>query len=146
MRYRSIAASLCLFGCMAASEPAKPSFDMGVGFHTQGVMLTALGLGESFGGFAGYAWLNRNSDGIDPKRVALGEWKGKNAYHAGVAYRVGTVVIGAGIGTSNTNYYRGESKVEAGPVGMVRFNLSEKIGLHLVGGTYGAGASLEMRF
>lgn len=148
-------------------NPTKTSF--GLGFHTQGMMLSAMYTGSArFGFFAGIAYSGRTESQL-PTEAYLSsinynreDWLDKSAYFGGLALRVSPrFQIGLGYGSRTTNYYRfgyseisglpfrlsasrGETK--SGFTVMIDAGSPSGIGVHAVAGPSSIGVGLSYRF
>jgi len=151
----------------------RDSASFGLGFHQHGPMLTFMKTGSRSGVFLGlaarpFATMNLKgepADGLDP--VYTREEIGSREFHGGVAFRVNSqVVLGVGMGIAvrefSLVYHEGRSpysrvfpdpaaagplsESRTGPLLMADIRLGYAWGLHMVGGTTGAGAALSLRF
>lgn len=139
-----------------------------VGVHSQGFMLNVVRTGTSrFGFFVGYAGTARKDSDLPTEadftwvNYANEDWKSKDAYHAGIAFRVNPKFqFGVGFGGKSTEYYKWgygvtgltfrktatRSKTENGGVVMLDFGQARGWGLHVVAGTSGVGVGVAGRF
>lgn len=170
-----ILAMLSTLAVQAQVTPAmrRDSASFGLGFHQHGPMLTFMKTGTQSGIFLGLAarpfasvgLRGEPADGLDPTYTR--EEIGSREFHGGVAFRVNSqVVLGVGMGIEVREYtlvyHEGRSpfsrvfpdpaaagplsESRTGPVFMADIRLGYAWGLHLVGGTTGAGAALAFRF
>lgn len=154
-------------------EFRRDSASWGLGYHQHGPMFTFMKTGPSAGIFLGLAARPLSSVGLLGEPAAslestyTREQIGSREFHGGVAFRVNPrVVLGLGMGIEVREYsyvlHQGRSpfpttmpdpastgplsETQTGPVVMADIRLGYAWGLHVVGGTTGAGAALTLRF
>lgn len=171
MRSLNLAILLAASACFAQDAPAsRPpgGNSVGLGVHSQGLMINFVHTGQNrFGFFLGYAGTSREDKDL-PAEANFSwitynneEWKSKNAYHAGVAFRVSpNLQLGLGYGGKSTEYYNwgygvsgipfrstaSHTKSESGVVGILDFGQPRGFGGQIIGGTNGFGGAVAFRF
>ncbi len=151
-----------------AAQDSRWNHSLGIGVHDGGLMGTYAGTSPSrFGLFLGLIGVNRKDSDLPPEadfswvNYNSKDWKGKEAYHAGVAFRASSVLtFGIGYGYQRREMYEaGPSMVtgfvfrrpipdetKKGLMGMIDFGSPKGIGGQIVGGQYGFGAAIVCRF
>lgn len=139
-----------------------------IGVHSQGIMINIVRTGYSrFGFFLGYAGTERKDSDLPTEadfswiNYSNEDWKSKDAYHGGVAFRVNqNFQFGIGFGGKSTEYYKWgygvsglqfrstktRSKTENGAVGIIDFGQPKGWGGQIIGGANGFGAAISFRF
>jgi hypothetical protein len=157
-------------------DPGSPdlrvdSASLGIGYGTQGFMLTTMWTGPTFGYFGGFAVLpDTSSPSMTEPGNGSARWvqhkSSTGEGHLGLAYRLDSRwVIGLGVGYSSTQYrytYNPGSSPfplatappspgppsdsTVGLVAMVDVRLGRAWGVQVVGGNIGLGGAITFRF
>lgn len=165
-------ATLCLsLAAQAAPGLRRDAASIGLGYSTQGILLTTMRTGPTLGYFGGFAVLpDTSSTTMQEAGNGTARWVqhegSRGEAHLGIAVRLDDRwVLGAGIGYATTTYrytynpgsnpYPSTSQPPApgplsddrvGLVAMVDLRLGDLWGLEAVGGVNGFGLALTRRF
>lgn len=165
---------LCTSSLLAQVPPEfrRDSASFGLGFHTQGPMLTFMHAGTRLGFFSGLALKPTSSPALQgaPENTSNGRYErvptSTSEAHLGLAYRMDSRwVFGLGLGLKTDNYAMvyhpptipwifgmptqpegGLFDQTVGPVFMADLRLGSGWGIHAVGGSTGLGAAVSRRF
>jgi len=177
MRFHFAALLLTAACVITPAQDNNPEYrtrsgSVGIGYHEQGPMFTAMFTGQHFGVFLGGVFgkdeskdYNLLPDGTGLSWVSYPNKKkyDSSEFHGGLAYRINhRFTIGAGYGYKQDRYYyTGFSPVtgwewrrpggfetvkESGVVGMVDVRLGRSWGVEVIGGQSGFGASVCFRY
>ncbi len=155
----------------APPELRRDAASIGLGYGTQGVLLTAMRTGPTVGFFGGFSVLpDTSSTATQEAGNGTARWvqheESRGEAHLGIAFRLDARwVVGAGIGYATTSYsytynpgaspFPAASQPPApgpvsddrvGLVAMVDLRLGNLWGLEAVGGVNGFGLALTRRF
>lgn len=166
---------LLLASCVSLVAQARPNLrrdaaSIGIGYGTQGPMLTLMQTGSTLGWFTGFGMVpGRGSTNLIEPGDGTARWirhdDGRSELHLGLAYRLDDRwVLGAGLGfaqdTYTYDYNPGANAFPVGAppapgpltddrfglVGMVDVRLGDNWGLEMVGGVTGVGLTVTRRF
>ena len=166
---------LLLAACLPLAAQAPPylrrdAASLGLGYGTQGPMLSFMNTGSTLGWFTGFGLVpGRGSTNLIEPGDGTPRWirhdDGRSEMHLGLAYRLDDRwVLGAGMGFAQDSYtydYNpGANRFPVGAppapgplsedrfglVGMVDLRIGDNWGVEVVGGVTGVGLTVTRRF